>query len=173
MNARPAPKTSPLESQVFVSGFCGNVLTILFCKSQGSRSNVAEESGLLGHDLVSLGKWFPTILCNKAPSYSRFKHQDKYIFLGQLDSLHLEYQEPLIQQHSITSQNTLNIHPPSLSHMLLTDEAYLACDGTTNFHYQYLWTATTECSACMWFMLIGVGTQNMCMRHNCKTPGIL
>ena len=106
VNARPALKTSPWESQGFVCGSCGNVLTILFCKSWGSSSSVAEESGLLGRDLVLLGKWFPTFLCNKVPSYSRFKHQDKYIFLGQLDPLHLEHQEPLIQQHSITSQNT-------------------------------------------------------------------
>jgi len=37
----------------------------------------AEESGLLGHYLVSLGKWFPTFQCNKVSSDSSFKHQDK------------------------------------------------------------------------------------------------
>lgn len=71
-----------------------------------------------------------------------------------------------VTQHHIPEH--LNIHPPSLSHMLLTDEACLACDGTMTFHNQYLWTATKGRSARTWFTFMGVG-----MRHNCKTPGIL
>jgi hypothetical protein len=92
-----------------VSGSCGNVPTILVCNSWGSFSSAVEDSGLLGCDLVSLGKWFPTFQWNTEPSWSRFKHQDKCIFIELLDPLHLQYHEPLSQQHSITSQNWIFI----------------------------------------------------------------